>query len=50
MKVVASYSAKDSFKVLVPVLKDYGIIQKLKAIIANNAPANGALCTLIQAY
>jgi len=50
LKVVASYSAKDSFKVLVPVLKDYGIIQKLKAIIANNAPANGALCTLIQAY
>ena len=47
MKVVASYSAKDSFKVLVLVLEDYSIIRKLGAIIANNAPANGALYTLI---
>jgi len=47
LKVVASYSAKDLFKVLVLVFKDYGIIRKLGAIIADNALANGALCTLI---
>jgi hypothetical protein len=47
---MASYSAEDSFKVLVLVLEDYSIIRKLRAIIADNAPANGALYTLIQAH
>jgi hypothetical protein len=47
LKVVASHSVEDSFKVLVLVLEDYGIIRKLGAIIADNAPVNGALCTLI---
>jgi hypothetical protein len=47
LKVIASHSTKDSFKVFVPVLKDYSIIQKLGAIIANNVLTNKALCTLI---
>ena len=47
MKVVASYSVKDLFKVLVLILEDYSIIRKLRAIIANNALVNGALYTLI---
>jgi hypothetical protein len=47
LKVIASHSVEDSFKVLVPVLKDYSIIWKLRAIITNNAPINGALYTLI---
>ena len=50
MKVIASYSVEDLFKVLVLVLEDYSIIRKLRAIIANNAPANRALYTLIQAH
>ena len=47
LKVVASYSVEDSFKVFVLVLEDYSIIRKLGAIIANNALANGAFYTLI---
>jgi len=47
LKVVASHSAEDLFKILVLVLEDYGIIRKLGAIIADNAPINRALYTLI---
>jgi hypothetical protein len=50
LKQVAGYSSDDQFAILLLVLKDYGIIQKLGAIIADNAFANNVLCRLIEAY
>ena len=40
---VPSYSREDQFSILLPVLNDYSIIQKLRAIITNNTPSNNVL-------
>jgi hypothetical protein len=50
LKQVAGYSSNNQFAILFLVLKDYGIIQKLEAIIADNASINNVLCCLIKAY
>jgi hypothetical protein len=36
--------------VVLPVLKDYSIVQKLRAIVSNNASTNDTLCRTIEAY
>ena len=50
MKQVAGHSSDDQFAILLPVLKDYRIVQKLGAIIADNASANNVLCRLIETH
>jgi hypothetical protein len=50
LKQVAGHSSNDQFRILLPVLKDYGIVRKLRAIIADNAPLNNVLCRLIEAH
>ena len=50
LKQVAGHSGDDQFTILLLVLKDYSIVQKLRAIIADNAPLNNVLCRLIEAY
>ena len=45
-----SHSGDDQFSILLPVLKDYGIIRKLGAIIADNASPNNTLCQSIKEY
>jgi hypothetical protein len=42
------HSNDDQFSILLPVLKDYGIVRKFKAIVANNASLNNVLCRLIE--
>ena len=44
------HSGEDQFSVLCPILEDYGIVRKLGAVIADNAPSNNVLCRFIQAY
>ncbi len=39
-----------SSQILLPVLEDYGIVRKLGAIVADNAPSNNTLCNTIQVY
>jgi hypothetical protein len=37
---VAGYNGKNQFKALLPVLQDYGIVQKVGAAIGNNSTTN----------
>jgi hypothetical protein len=48
LKKISSHSKDDQFSILLPVFKDYGIVRKLGAIIANNTPSNNTLCVAIQ--
>ena len=47
---MADYSSKEQFFSLLLVLKDYGIIQKLRSIIGDNHSANDKLCYIIAKY
>ena len=48
LKQVPGYSSDDQFSIFLLVLQDYGIVQKLGAIIADNASPNNVLCRLIE--
>jgi hypothetical protein len=50
LKQVAGYNSDNQFAILLLVLKDYGIVQKLEAIITDNASVNNVLCRLIKAH
>ena len=50
LQKVPGHSGEDQFSILLPVLEDYGIVQKLGAIIADNASPNNVLCRFIQAH
>lgn len=50
LRTVANRSGEEQFAVLLPVLKDYDIVQKLGAIVGDNASTNDTLCRAIQAY
>jgi hypothetical protein len=42
--MVKSYSGKAQFDVLLLILHDYSIIQKLRAVIGDNSGTNATLC------
>lgn len=44
------HSGEDQFSILRLILEDYGIVWKLGAVIADNAPSNNVLCRFIQAH
>jgi len=44
---IFSHSAETQFKVLLPVLQDYGITKKLSAFVGDNASSNDKLCRTI---
>jgi hypothetical protein len=48
LKKVPGYSLKAQIKILWPVLQDYGIAHKLRAIVSDNASTNNVLCQLVQ--
>ena len=50
LQKVPGHSREDQFSILLPVLQDYSIIQKLGAIIADNAAPNNILCRTIEAH
>jgi hypothetical protein len=50
LKRVPGHSGDDQFSILLPVLKDYDIVHKLGAIIADNAAPNNVLCRTIESY
>jgi hypothetical protein len=47
---VAGHSGDDQWDALLPVLKDFGIVQKLGALIADNSSTNDTLCTAVSQY
>jgi hypothetical protein len=50
LKRVPGHSGEDQFSVLRPVLEDYGIAQKIGALIGDNAPSNNVLCRFIEEF
>ena len=44
------YSGEEQFAILLLVLQDYDIIQKLGAVVANNSSTNDTLCQEIEAH
>lgn len=50
LKEVAGHSGEDQFAILLPVLKDYGIVRQLGAVVGDNASTNDTLCREIEAY
>jgi hypothetical protein len=50
LKKVSSHSGENQFFILRPVLQDYNIEEKLRAIIANNAFPNNVLCCIIKKH
>ena len=50
LRTVAGHSGQNQFNILLPVLQDYDIIQKLGAIVADNASPNNTLCEIIESH
>jgi hypothetical protein len=48
LRIVKGHSGKEQFDVLLPVLQDYGIMQKLGAVVADNSGTNDTLCQEIE--
>ncbi len=42
--IVKDHSEEEQFAILLSVLQDYGIVQKLRAIVADNSGTNDTLC------
>jgi hypothetical protein len=47
---VPDYSGEDQFSILFSILQDYDIVQKLKAIIADNAAPNNVFYRTIETH
>ena len=47
---VTGHSGEDQFDVLLPILEEYGIVRKLKAVISDNSDINDTLYRAIKAY
>jgi hypothetical protein len=50
LRLVASYSGEAQFDVVLPIIQEYSIIRKLRAIIGDNSSTNDTLCRAIEAY
>ena len=45
-----NHNEKKQFAVLLSVLQDYDIVQKLEVVVADNSDTNDTLCQEIEAY
>lgn len=50
LRRVANHSGEEQFDVLLPVLKEYGIVRKLGSIVGDNATTNDTLCRAVSRY
>jgi len=50
LRTIANHSGDEQFSVLLLVLQDYGIVQKFKAIVSDNASTNDTLCAAAEEY
>jgi hypothetical protein len=50
LQSVPGHSGQDQFDILLPLLEDYGIVQKLGCIIGDNASTNDTLCKAISRH
>ena len=47
---VKNHNEKEQFVILLSVLQDYDIVQKLEAVVADNSDTNDTLCQEIEVY
>lgn len=50
LRTVPGHSGVEQWNTLLPVLKEYGIVSKIGAIIADNSTTNDTLCRAIHTY
>ena len=50
LQIVKDYNEKEQFAVLLSVLQDYDIVQKLEAVVADNSDTNNTFCQEIEAH
>ncbi len=50
LHTVKDHSGEEQFAVLLSVLQDYGIVKKLRTIVADNSGTNDTLCQEIEAH
>jgi hypothetical protein len=50
LRTIANHGGDEQFSVLLPVLQDYGIVQKFGAIVGDNASINDTLCAVVEEY
>ena len=50
LQIVKDYNEKEQFAVLLSVLQDYDIVQKLETVVADNSDTNDTLYQEIKAY
>ena len=50
LPLVGSHSGQSQFNVLLSVLQDYDVVQKLGAIVTDNATPNNTLCDIIESH
>jgi hypothetical protein len=50
LSTVKGHSGKAQFDIFLPVLKDYSITQKLRAVVGDNSSTNNTLCREIKDY
>ena len=50
LHTITNHAGEEQFAILLPVLKDYDIVQKLGAVVGDNASTNNTLCHMIEAH
>ena len=50
LRTIANHAREEQFAILLPILKDYGIVEKLGAIVGDNASTNDTLYRTIEAH
>ena len=50
LRTIRNHSGDEQFSILLPILLDYGIVQKLRAIVSNNASTNNTLYATVEEY
>ena len=50
LRTITNHAREEQFAILLPVLKDYDIVQKLGAVVGDNASTNNTLCRTIEAH
>ena len=50
LHTITNHSGDKQFSVLLPVLRDYSIVRKLRAIVSDNASTNNTLCVTVKKH
>ena len=49
-QIIKNHSEKEQFAILLSVLQDYDIVQKLETVVVDNSDTNDTFCQKIEAH